>query len=547
MQVLSGFGFSTKHTLIQGSVRAVRVSMSSYARQKTIYFYLFAYVIVWSLMRWLMDANLDGYGDMLENYAWSRTFVWGTFKHPPLFAWVTMLWFKMCPTSNLSYHFLAYANAAIGLLGVFHLARAFGMHRYAASGALLLTMAFPYSTLAVKFNANSILLSVWPWLACAFINSTRNKTPARNLLWSIALGILAGMAMMAKYFSGVFFLCMFIASLVDSGSRRWYGTWKPWLASLVFCLCLSPHVSWLFENDFVTLKYAAKQGAGYISWGHVFSFALIPVYYWILPWLLCCIFIAPPQKRWHGLFGRMAKSWLPVSWSDQLFWLVMLSWMISLGFGLSGSVELSTPWAIPIGFGFSLLWLRNLSKDMEDSIAPGQKMIKTSFWVFLAIGLLIAAPAYTWWEASKSFRNYYLPRQLMVQELLKEWRRRYPHQELKWVGGQLEVSGPWGENASIAFYGNHDIRIVSGFPDQPLNPDKGWSLKPGLFLCALERVEDAKNQSVEMREKACVNYYKNWIEGQGKKPDVIYMRLHRTGWLFPRVVEFDCAAVLFLP
>ena len=45
--------------------------------------------------------------------------------------------------------------------------------------------------------------------------------------------------------------------------------------------------------------------------------------------------------------------------------LAFLPWVTTLGFGVAGVVELSTPWAIPIGYAYALLWLRNL-----DALCP---------------------------------------------------------------------------------------------------------------------------------------------------------------------------------
>ena len=52
---------------------------------------------MWALVSWLSSANLDGYHDMLENYAWAQPLQWGTHKHPPFFAWVVGLWFTLFP------------------------------------------------------------------------------------------------------------------------------------------------------------------------------------------------------------------------------------------------------------------------------------------------------------------------------------------------------------------------------------------------------------------------------------------------------------------
>lgn len=39
--------------------------------------------LVWACSSWISGGNLDSYNDMLENYAWSQPFLWGTHKHPP--------------------------------------------------------------------------------------------------------------------------------------------------------------------------------------------------------------------------------------------------------------------------------------------------------------------------------------------------------------------------------------------------------------------------------------------------------------------------------
>ena len=44
--------------------------------------------VVWAALSTLANGHLDSKFDMLENYAWSQPFRWGTHKHPPLFAWV---------------------------------------------------------------------------------------------------------------------------------------------------------------------------------------------------------------------------------------------------------------------------------------------------------------------------------------------------------------------------------------------------------------------------------------------------------------------------
>src|SRR6266446_313862 len=77
-----------------------------------------AYLVTWILISWLSAPAFDSYGDMIENYAWSQTWALGSFKHPPLFAWMVRLWFDIFPTRVWAYYVLSYVNAGVGILGI---------------------------------------------------------------------------------------------------------------------------------------------------------------------------------------------------------------------------------------------------------------------------------------------------------------------------------------------------------------------------------------------------------------------------------------------
>ena len=179
---------------------------------------LAAYITVWLLASWLRSPSLDSYGDMVENYAWGQTWEWGSFKHPPLFAWLVRLWFSVFPTEVWAYFLLSYVNAAVGALGIVALATLWlpPSHDVRRDNARLLALLFalaslPYANLAAKFNADTVLLSLWPWTAFCFFRAAR---PGAALGWSVALGVLAAAAMLGKYFSGVLLLSLFLISLL---------------------------------------------------------------------------------------------------------------------------------------------------------------------------------------------------------------------------------------------------------------------------------------------------------------------------------------------
>jgi 4-amino-4-deoxy-L-arabinose transferase-like glycosyltransferase len=505
-----------------------------------IWLLLGLHVGVWVLAHGITDTNLDGYADMLENYAWGQTFEWGSAKHPPLFAWVTGVWFAVFPTVDAAYHLLSYANAALGLLGVYRVSQAIGREDLALPSALLLCMAFPYSTLAVKFNANAILLSLWPWVALAWVHSILRQG-RRAWWWTLGLGVLSALAMLAKYYSGVFLLGIFLTTLVNQDSRLWFKTPKPWVALLVFAVCLLPHVQWLAAHDFVTLHYVSEQGgADGTSWGLVAKFAISPVAYWLLPWLLCTWFVAPGKlsfkQRALTWPTRMWRSWCPQGWDDSLFWFAMLPWAITLVFGITGFVELSLPWAIPIGYGFSLLWLRNLSADGADLNRVASRLrLSVGVWLLLVLAI---SPWYAWYQAQNGTENHYLPRREAAREVLKGWQERHPDVPLKWVGGQ------WAENALVAFYGNHRLRVVSGVPDQfpaTVTPLVGWQQQAGVMLCPLGPVDRLEDNTL------CAEQMASWLFKQGQTQDPIEFRVKSEGLRFPLDKPFAYLVFDYLP
>ena len=93
---------------------------------------------------------------------------------------------------------------------------------------------------------------------------------------------------------------------------------------------------------------------------YLLRFALAPIFYWLPAWLAVCLvygFMQARQQgggwlRWSARFLR--RSWAWQGRGDTLFWLALMPWLATLGFGATGVVELSTPWAIPIGYAFSL-------------------------------------------------------------------------------------------------------------------------------------------------------------------------------------------------
>lgn len=501
--------------------------------------------LVWAVVSFMSNGNLDSYHDMLENYAWSQPLLWGTHKHPPFFAWVVGAWFAVFPQTDWAYRLLSYVNVGVGLCGVWALGLRLGLGRLAAWGALLLLWSFPYTTLAGKFNANSQLLSLWPWTAALLLASWQEKG-IRGLSLSMALGGVAAACMLSKYYSGVFLVGFLVPTFLHAQGRRWLCTPRPYVALLMFAVALSPHVVWMMQHDWAPIGYAMSQGDGqHIVWRYVVRFALSPLFYWLPAWLAVCMSYALAHVRLTGemrartIWRFLWRSWQPTGRDDVLFWLVLLPWVLTLGFGIAGVVELSTPWAIPIGYAFALLWLRNLnllSPQVTSCVLERLHHVWGKVLVLVVIlgGVIAGVNAFT------SKIDYYRPTQQAAVTITQAWQARYPGQQLQWVGGA------WAESAMLAFYAQAQYQpempwqTIPGMPDSypaTLAGMNSWKSHHGVLLCPLGPILGQAMDAIVM-ESACVAEVRQWLQTQNLSEQRHDLSIERNGWRFPKPMAF---------
>lgn len=493
------------------------------------------YVLAWTLAQGLAAPNLDGYADMLENYAWGQAIEWGSFKHPPLVGWVAGLWFRLFPTIDAMYFLLSYAAAALGMLGIHRLAVAAGLGRLATAAVLLQMFALPYGTLAAKFNANSVLLPLWPWIAYAWWACVYGERKSWSM--AVALGITAALAMLGKYYSGVLLLGLGLLTLALPDGRRWLRTGKPWLALLVLAMLLAPHVAWLTSHEYVTFRYLGEQGGGGVGWSHLWKFMAAPLIYWGIALAVCVAWFSGGPLRW---WRRAWLAWQPAGWGDALFWVAMLPWLLTLLFGLSGMVELSLPWAIPIGFGFPLLWLRNLSRlDAGTASASTRPLPLRKSLAVLLVLVLGGGLAEGVRVAVQGAEVAYLPRREAAREMLSRWDAAHPAGRPRWVGGL------WAENAALAFYGDPSLRVIPGMPDEfPANLDRSAAARrmdePGLIYCPpVARSPGAQPD--------CEAQALRWLDARGLPVRKIEFEASRSGWRFPQQRPLRYVGYVVLP
>ncbi len=295
--------------------------------------------------------------DMIEAYLWGQEFQLGYYKHPPFWAWVAGAWFEVFPRTNWAFYLLSTLNSGLAVIGVWRLCGLYvkGNDRLAATLLLFLTPF--YTFMALKFNANSILLLLWPWAAYFFARSIEQL----SLRAAVFFGIFAAAALLSKYYSALFLASCVAASFFHPNWRRYYLSPAPYLSVIICLIAILPHISWLITHDFPSIEYVKTRAA----------FPASTVYRSAVTFLLGCIGFnvllaasilvsrrGQPGTGAGPTFVDPARLWF--------FGIVALGpFVLTLLAGLIGQMRLSTNFAIPIFFLLPLFLIQLLKPQGE--------------------------------------------------------------------------------------------------------------------------------------------------------------------------------------
>jgi 4-amino-4-deoxy-L-arabinose transferase-like glycosyltransferase len=211
----------------------------------------------WAAAGTLYGAGRAVHPDMLEAYALGQEPAFGYELHPPLVPWIATAWFWVMPHTNWAFFLLAAVTSAIGLVGIAALTRELESADPALAGTMVLAHALlPFHGLmALVFNHNTIQLAVWPWMAFWFVRAVRTQAMAEGAM----LGLLAGLALLAKYYAVVLFGALAIAVLVKPKGLGFLSTPAFAAALATFAAVVAPHAAWVMMHGFTTIDYAATK------------------------------------------------------------------------------------------------------------------------------------------------------------------------------------------------------------------------------------------------------------------------------------------------
>ncbi len=405
---------------------------------------LLAYVAAWTLAATLTYPSL--HHDMLEAWVWSQHPALGYYKHPPLSALLPAIWFCVLPRQDWAFYLLAYTNAAAGLWGVWMIAGRLLPDRSRSLAVLLLGLTPFFTFSAAKFNANTVLLSVWPLTVWMLIRSLDLRSAASGM----ALGLLAALALLAKYYSVLLLGPCVLASLLHPRAREYWRSPAPYAAVVVFLFAIAPHLVWLVRNDFQTFTYAEhtmRLGLAAII-GRA-TWAMISAVVLHIPVLVALALALGNERRrcWARLVSAAAER--------HNRWFVVLAlgpYVLTYLACLVADVRISLQFMIPAFFLWPLTILHLAGCDVP---ARGVRNIARAV-ITVAIVAVFAAPVIAIFNLKWGYPAFAEPRKTVAAEATRLWHERFSRP-------LAIVAGEQGYAQGIVFYGSDATSELSDF------------------------------------------------------------------------------------
>jgi hypothetical protein len=249
-----------------------------------------AHATIWTILPFALYANLPL--DLIEALTYGPEWQLGYDKLPPLPWWLVEIAHRAV-ASDIAYYALGQASVLAAFAAVWAFMLRIAAPAAAAASILIIDGLHYFNFTSPKFNHDVVQLPFWALAGLSFHGALRT---GRLGHWAV-LGLALGLAFWAKYFVVVLGLPLVLFMLIDPRARRCLATPGPYLAAAICLVIVSPHLIWLYQNDWLPLGYAASRAKAtnglldHLANPGVFALAQL---FWLLP----AIIIALP------LFGR---------------------------------------------------------------------------------------------------------------------------------------------------------------------------------------------------------------------------------------------------
>ena len=229
--------------------------MSNYNKNINNVFYIFvtAHLLIWTLIPSLTNNNLPL--DTIEALAWGSNLDWGFNKHPPMSAFFPEVFFQIFGTQDWAYYLLSQIFISISFYYVFKFSKeVLDNDLLSLISVFLIESIYFYNFTTPEFNVNVCQLPFWTvtvYYSWKIYNSKEIK-----FIDCFLVGLFAAFGFLSKYLFVYLLISiefLFIYLILFKKKKKF--DFKYLITAEVFLIVLIPHLIWLNNNDFITIKY----------------------------------------------------------------------------------------------------------------------------------------------------------------------------------------------------------------------------------------------------------------------------------------------------
>ena len=423
---------------------------------KSFYLFIFLHLFVWTLIPTFSNLNLPL--DTIEALAWGSDLKWGYNKHPPFSAFAVELFYTVFGANDWAFYFLSQIFVIIGFFFVWKLSiEIFENQTFALGSVLILSSIYFYNFTSPEFNVNVSQIPFWA--LCVYLFWKGVNTNSR-IYW-VLFGIFSALGFLSKYLFIYLLLSLFIYFILNL--KRLKKIIPNYLLSiLISLLILTPHLIWLFENNFITILYGLSRSG--LSEFFFIEHLINPIFFILkqllilTPFFLIIFLICNNNKLKFDLKNK------------KLFFLIsinLIPLLLVLFTSIITGAKIRTMWLTPFYLFLGVLFFELLRKKIE--------IKKLTKLYYIIIFLFILSPA-----------SYFA-----ISVIDETKRTDYPGKEISRL-----VQNKWDDNFI------NDIKIVVG--DEWIAGNLSYHLRsrPIWF-------NDLKNKSSSLRDDEGVIYTGN--------------------------------------
>jgi 4-amino-4-deoxy-L-arabinose transferase-like glycosyltransferase len=209
-----------------------------------------AHLTLWTLVPALMYPCLPN--DTMEGIVWGNMWLPGYDKHPPLAAWLSAFFANAFGVPGWPLYLASQLSVVLCFWAIWRLASEMLDPWQALLAVCLLEGIHYYNLSSFTLNPNIVMLPTWALLTLTTYRAVRQPSLWR---WAQA-GIWAGLALLAKYESGILFLVLLAVFAGTREGRRSLADPRLYAGALVALSIAAPNLIWLAQHDFVSVQYA---------------------------------------------------------------------------------------------------------------------------------------------------------------------------------------------------------------------------------------------------------------------------------------------------